>query len=264
MKLFHVDSFTSDLFKGNPAGVVIVEGEALSDTLMMQIAAELKHSETAFVQFSANGISLRWFTPLSEVDLCGHATLATAHILWSEGYIDHGTSIQFQTKSGMLSAFLKSAHQIELNFPQLLLEPCAASEVINTACGITPMYTGKGDSRYLVEIDSREQLESLQVDYGQLKQLDRNGLVVTCRSDDPRYDFFSRYFSPKIGVPEDPVTGSAHCYLAPYWAGKLGKTSLVGFQCSARTGIIECELTDDERVLLSGFAKTFYKAELFV
>lgn len=262
MKLYHVDAFTDKLFSGNPAGVCIMDKD-LPDTQKLHIAAELKHSETAFVLLSpGNGsISLRWFTPETEVPLCGHATLSAAHVLFEKKYVPHNEVISFMTRSGILTA-KKHAAQIELDFPQISLQSGTANPDLNTALGITPLYTAKNDELYFIEIASAKELRELQPDFAALRKIIPGEFIVTAISDDARFDFLSRFFGPAVGIPEDPVTGSAHCYLAPYWSAKLGKKIMTGFQASARGGIVECELAGDSRLKLRGRAVTFFETDI--
>jgi len=261
LKYYHVDAFTQEPFKGNSAGVVICNKNDIQDNIKQSLASEFKHSETAFLLINKNEIILRWFTPLKEVDLCGHATLAAAFSLWDSGIIDNTEKIEFSTRSGFLTA-VKKDDKIELDFPQLFVNECDSNKIVNKSFGIKPTYTGKNDKRYLIEIDNAEKLRNINPDFDLLEKADLGAFIVTCKSDRPGYDFLSRFFAPYVGIKEDPVTGSAHCYLAPYWAKKLQKNELVGFQESNRTGIIECEVINHERVKLRGKAKKLFSAEL--
>jgi PhzF family phenazine biosynthesis protein len=260
MTLYHVDSFTKEHFKGNPAGVCILQDKDIDDALKMNIAGELKHSETAFVLIKNGEMTLRWFTPLKEVNLCGHATLAAAHILWEKGIIQNG-SISFMTKSGEISV-TKQNGLIEMDFPQFVVTPCGHNDIINEAFGINPVFTGKSSKIFLIEIAEPDLLRNMKPDFGLLNQCDPGEFLITCRSDKPEYDFLSRFFAPIIGIPEDPVTGFAHCFLAPYWGNKLNKSRMVGFQESKRTGIVECEISDNNRVKLRGNAVTFTESKV--
>jgi PhzF family phenazine biosynthesis protein len=248
MRIFTVDSFTDKPFTGNPAGVCILENE-YPDKLYQQIACEINYSETAFVIRQNDHFRIRWFTPKTEVDLCGHATLAAAHILYEYQYCDLSREIKFDSKSGSLTA-KKTGNKIELNFPQLPVEKAESNIILEKAFDILPVYVGKNDNRYLIEIGDCDQLINIKPDFQLLKSLDLGRFIITAKSKNPEYDFISRYFAPGVGVSEDPVTGTAHCYLAPYWGEKLKKTRMVGFQASERSGIVECELIDDNRVLL--------------
>ncbi len=261
MKYYHIDAFTEEAFKGNSAGVVLCEGEDLDDGVKQRLAAELRHSETAFVLLRGKDVFLRWFTPIREVDLCGHATVASASALWDSGLIGEDETIRFSTRSGILTA-RKERGFIELDFPRLFVSPCEQSEAVNRGLGITPIYCAKNDRRYLLEIDSPEDLRGLKPDFAELAKADLGAFMVTCRSDRPGIDFLSRFFAPAVGISEDPVTGSSHCYLAPYWSAKLGKTTVTGFQESERTGIIQCELSGNDRVKLRGKARRLFDAKL--
>lgn len=249
MKTFLVDAFTNKPFSGNPAGVCILDSE-LSDDQMQLIAREINYSETAFVKKRQNGYSLRWFTPKTEVDLCGHATLATAHILYEAGLTDKAEVINFETKSGLLTARLIGS-QVELNFPQMFVSECESNTIIEKAFDIKPVYVGKNDVLYLVEIDDLNRLVNIDPDFSLLQKCDRGEFIITAKSDNS-FDFYSRFFAPGVGINEDPVTGSAHCYLGPYWYKKLNKKIMNAFQASERTGILECELIADSRILLRG------------
>ena len=249
MQTFIVDAFTEKPYYGNPAGVCILDYE-LPDTLMIKIAREINHSETAFLLKQDNLYSLRWFTPKIEVSLCGHATLATAHILYDTGLYEKDKIIEFETKSGILTAKFTD-NMIELDFPQLFVDICESNEIIEKAFDIKPLFVGKNDKRYLIEIDNVEKLKQIKPDFQLLQKSDRGGFMITAQSND-KFDFHSRFFAPGVGINEDPVTGSAHCYLAPYWSTRLNKTKMLAFQASERTGIMECELVDNNRVLLRG------------
>jgi PhzF family phenazine biosynthesis protein len=261
MKYYHIDSFTLEAFKGNSAGVVICKGTDIEDDIKQSLASEFKHSETAFVFINQSNISLRWFTPIREVDLCGHATIAAAYALWDSGLVNKMEQIKFSTKSGILTA-LNSNNKIELDFPQLFVDVCESNELLNKSLNIEPIFTAKNDKRYLVEIDNPEELRNIKPDFNLLNKVELGAFILTCKSDRPGFDFLSRFFAPYVGINEDPVTGSAHCYLAPYWANKLQKRVLVGFQESNRTGIIECEVLNNNRVKLRGNAKKLFSTEL--
>jgi len=248
MRIFTVDSFTDKPFTGNPAGVCILENDC-SDELYQQIASEISYSETAFLIRQNDNFRIRWFTPKTEVNLCGHATLAAAHILYEYHYCDSSLEIRFESKSGSLIA-KKIGDKIELNFPQLFVNKTDSNEILEKAFGIRPIYVGKNDNRYLIEIDDYDKLLAIKPDFQMLKSLDLGRFIITVKSKNPDYDFISRYFAPGVGVLEDPVTGTAHCYLAPYWGQKLNKKVMIGFQASDRSGTIECEMIDDNRVLL--------------
>jgi len=261
MKYYHIDAFTLEAFKGNSAGVVICKDDDLPDSVKLAIASELKHSETAFVTIKNGNIGLRWFTPLKEVDLCGHATIAAAFALWDAKEVEQTEIIKFDTKSGILTAKYVN-DKIELDFPQMFVKECEPNIKLNTILGIDPTYTGKNERRYLIEIENPSVLRNLSPDFELLKHVELGAFIVTCKSDRDGYDFLSRFFAPYVGINEDPVTGSAHCYLAPYWSKKLNKTKLHGFQESNRTGAMECELIEDRRVLLRGNAKLLFSGDL--
>lgn len=251
MRTFIVDAFTDKPYSGNPAGVCILDYE-LTDDSMRNIAREINHSETAFLIKRKNSYSLKWFTPKTEVKICGHATLASAYILYELGLNETGNQINFDTKSGLLTA-RKINDKIELNFPQLFVDECQSNEIIEKAFNIKPLYVGKNNLRYLIEIEDTQKLKQIKPDFQLLQKSDRGGFMITVKSED-KYDFYSRFFAPGVGINEDPVTGSAHCYLAPYWSKKLNKTKMLGFQASDRTGVVECEITDNNRIFLRGNA----------
>ena len=264
MKLYHVDAFTDQPFRGNPAAVCILDSKC-PDSWMQSLAQEMNLSETAFLLKQDDGFSLRWFTPKKEVSLCGHATLATAHILWQEQYLQPDEPARFHTLSGLLIA-KKKGEQIEMDFPARFTVSAEEQPTLTKAFGVKPMYTRKAAARddvYLIELESEAVVKNLAPDFAMLAASNLRSVIVTSRSDKSEFDFVSRYFAPGAGINEDPVTGSAHCYLAPYWEPKLNKKTLVGFQASARTGIVECEWRE-ERVLLRGKAVTVFKGELFV
>lgn len=255
--LFVVDAFTREPFKGNPAAVCILEREK-DEAWMQSVAAEMNLSETAFVRPLESGYELRWFTPAVEVALCGHATLASAHVLWTEGIVHPGSSIAFQTRSGVLTC-MKSGGEIGLDFPSNPPEEASPPEGLLDVLGIQPVFTGRAGRAALdlmLVVDSEQIVRSLAPDFRSLGEFkDVRGLMVTSRSEDPDIDFVSRFFAPRAGIDEDPVTGSAHCCLGPYWSGRLGKTRLTAFQASSRGGILRVEVRED-RVVLMGEAVT--------
>lgn len=259
MRTFIVDAFTDRPYSGNPAGVCIMD-DLLPDNLMLKIAREINHSETAFLLIQDDTYSLRWFTPKTEVSICGHATLATAHLLYEIGLHGIDKQIQFETKSGILKARITNK-MIELDFPQLFVETCESNEIIEKAFDIKPKYVGKNDMRYLIEIDNVEILKEIKPNFHLLQKSDKGGFMLTAKSDD-KYDFYSRFFAPGVGINEDPVTGSAHCYLAPYWSKRLDKIKMLAFQASERTGIMECEIAENNRVLLRGNAITMNEMKI--
>ena len=255
IKQYQVDAFASRAFGGNPAAVCPLECW-LGDDVLQAIAEENNLSETAFFVPSEKGFALRWFTPLKEIDLCGHATLATAHILFERlGYPRQ--IITFETRSGELFVE-KKGKWLEMNFPACPPTPCAISETLVQGLGQRPIEMLAADD-YIAVFDSEETVRAITPDPILLLQLDLRGVIVTAPGSD--VDFVSRFFAPKFGIPEDPVTGSAHCELAPYWASKLGKNTLSAEQVSRRGGNIRCEVRSD-RVILSGCAVTFMEAEI--
>lgn len=256
LKQYQVDAFASNVFQGNPAAVCPLE-KWLDDKLLQAIAEENNLSETAFFVPSKNGYELRWFTPVAEVDLCGHATLASAFILFEKlGY--KKKTITFETRSGDLIVQRDKKHLI-MDFPAKVPTPCTAPQGLVKALGSTPREILMSDD-YVVVFDNENTIQSIKPDMNLLSQIDKRGVVITAPGN--AVDFVSRFFAPKLGIPEDPVTGSAHCELAPYWAEKLGKTKLQAKQISKRGGEIGCEVKED-RVLLSGQAVLFMEAEIY-
>lgn len=259
VKCWQVNAFTHRPFGGNPAAVCWLEEEA--DPVWMQaVAAEMNLSETAFVRRLGNDYELRWFTPMVEVDLCGHATLAAAHTLWFAGITDEAT-IRFQTRSGRLGC-TRAGDFIELKFPSLPPAAVIPAKGLLEALGAeNPRFVGKGKYDYLIAFDSPEEVRRLQPDFRQLVRIPTRGIIATAPADLSGYDFISRFFCPSVGIDEDPVCGSAHCCLTPYWAAELGKTELMAFQASARGGILRVRLGDDH-VYLGGQAVTIWQGEL--
>jgi PhzF family phenazine biosynthesis protein len=254
---FHVDAFATRVFEGNPAAVCPL-ADWLDDTVMQAIASENNLSETAFFKRSAAGFQLRWFTPTHEVDLCGHATLATAHVLFE--HLGHAQpTIRFQTRSGDLLV-TRSGAWLEMDFPAKASQRCDAPAQLARALGATPTEVWCADD-YLAVFDAENIVRGLQPDFALLRQLDRRGVIVTAPGES--VDFVSRFFSPKLGVPEDPVCGSAHCALTPYWGKRLGRERLQAQQVSSRGGRLLCEWRG-ERVALSGQAVTFMRGEIEV
>lgn len=247
LPLFHVDAFTNRPFAGNPAAVCLLTDER-EDRWMQQVAAEMNLSETAFVRRQSDGFRLRWFTPKMEVDLCGHATLASAHVLWHEGHVSPGEVIRFHTRSGVLQA-TPAGPQLELDFPLLPAVPAAEPPGLADALGCPLKYVGKTRFDYLIEVDSETTLRRLAPNVPLLATLPIRGLIVTSRSDRPEFDFVSRFFAPAAGVNEDPVTGSAHCCLAAYWRDKLHKDAFVSYQASARGGVVRVRVQADRAIL---------------
>jgi PhzF family phenazine biosynthesis protein len=257
VRLLQIDAFTTEAFRGNPAAVCLLDRER-ADAWMASLAAEMNLSETAFLLRQGDGYSLRWFTPAVEVALCGHATLASAHALWEE---EQRSFTRFHTKSGVLTA-TRSGDVIELDFPATRETAADAPPGLLEALGITaPVYVGRNKFDYLVEVASEDEVRALDPDHAQLRRIPVRGVIVTSRSNE--FDFVSRFFAPGSGIDEDPVTGSAHCCLTPYWSTKLGKTEMRAFQASKRGGVIDVRL-DGERVKLGGRAVTVFRGELLV
>jgi PhzF family phenazine biosynthesis protein len=260
VKCWQVDAFTNRPFAGNPAAVCWLEQAAEPDW-MQAVAAEMNLSETAFARRLGEDLELRWFTPHVEVDLCGHATLATAHALWTGGIVERNQPLRFHTRSGVLTCTL-SGEFIELDFPALPATAVAPPPGLLEALGLeTAPFVGRTRFDYLVELDSAGQVRSLCPDFRRLAEVPTRGVIVTAHSDDPRFDLISRFFAPAVGVDEDPVCGSAHCALAPYWVGKLGKQELLAYQASTRGGVLRLRL-NGERVILGGQAVTVWQGEL--
>lgn len=259
LKIFQVDAFTDKPFSGNPAAVCIMPGPR-DERWMKSVASEMNLSETAFLYRQDDGFNLRWFTPTIEVDLCGHATLASAHILWEEGILGRDEQVCFHTRSGRLNAKLKNGW-IEMDFPAEPEGPVDIPAELVMALRVTPKYTGKNRFDYLVEVDTEEVLRSLKPDFALLKKIPIRGIIVTSLSTSPDYDFISRFFAPGAGIDEDPVTGSAHCCLGPFWAKRFNKSEFTAFQASSRGGIVRVSLAGD-RVYLGGQAVTVVRGEL--
>jgi PhzF family phenazine biosynthesis protein len=259
MKIYQVDAFTSKPFTGNPAGVCILR-EPNPEGWMRDVAREMNLSETAFLVPQNNGYSLRWFTPAVEVDLCGHATLASAHTLWETGILEPGQEARFHTRSGLLTAN-KAGSWIEMNFPIKPEKPAPAPPELEDALGVKARYIGVNQFDYLVEVESEAAVRELAPDISRLASLPVRGVIVTSQAGEGEYDFVSRFFAPAVGVPEDPVTGSAHSCLAPYWSQRLGKTEMTAYQASSRGGVVKVRL-EGERVILAGQAVTILVGDL--
>ncbi|MBW7996540.1 MAG: PhzF family phenazine biosynthesis protein [Candidatus Glassbacteria bacterium] len=258
--LFQVDAFTSAAYAGNPAAVCILEQE-MSGEWMQAVSAEMNLSETAFLLLREKGYNLRWFTPVSEVDLCGHATLASAHVLWGENLLDHKTKARFFTRSGPLFAKFDPPW-IELDFPAQPAGKCSDPGGLCVALGIAkPVFIGKSEADYLVEVNSEDTLVKLKPNFQRLAEFGARGVIVTARASSSGYDFVSRFFAPGLGIDEDPVTGSSHCTLGPYWQQKLGKDRMFALQASARGGELHV-IPSGERVFLTGKAVTVLRGEL--
>ena len=256
--LTQVDAFTASAYGGNPAAVCALT-EACPDSWMQQVAQEMNLSETAFFYPEADGYRLRWFTPTVEIDLCGHATLATSHVLWNEGHLSDDRPAKFYTRSGVLTA-RRLGDWIELNFPANPSQAIALPDGLAAALGADPVAVAQNSLGYLVELASADVVRDLAPDFATLRQFPVHGIIVTSQGDEP-YDFVSRFFAPGLGINEDPVTGAAHCCLSPYWRAKLGKTTFLAHQSSARGGVVKVQ-DEGERVRLSGQAVTVFKGEL--
>ena len=258
--LYQVDAFANQPFKGNPAAVCVLRRQE-SEKWMQSLAAEMNLSETAYLSPEKNGWRLRWFTPTTEVDLCGHATLASAHILWEQGALAPDSPARFHTRSGLLSAVRKEGW-IEMDFPAEIETQAEFPEDSIKAFGVPARYVGKNRFDFILEFESAETIRKMTPDFSLLSQVSSRGFIATSASDSDQYDFISRFFAPAAGINEDPVTGSAHCCLGPYWAEKLGKSELVGYQASKRGGVVKVRV-GDERVYLSGQAITVMRATLY-
>lgn len=259
VRCWQVDAFTDRPFGGNPAAICWLEAEA-DPRWMQSVASEMNLSETAFVRRLTDGLELRWFTPKAEVDLCGHATLATAHALWSSDLAPKGTPIYFHSRSGVLTC-TQNGDLIELNFPATPPTAVAVPRLLSEALGAAPSHAGKSCFDYLAVFDSEAAVRALKPNFRQLETIPVRGVIVTAPADDPGFDFVSRFFAPTLGVDEDPVCGSAHCCLTPYWAERLNRKKLTAHQVSERGGILQLRL-DGDRVILGGQAVTVWRGEL--
>ncbi len=259
-----MDAFASRPFAGNPAAVCVLTREA-EIKWMRDVAREMNLSETAFLVPKEGAYALRWFTPAVEVDLCGHATLASAHVLWEDGHLAEGTQARFDTRSGRLTAG-RRGDWIEMDFPAKIAAPAEPPPELLPALGLARAhFVGRNAFDYLVEADSEETVRALTPDHSRLRTLPVRGVIVTARSARGEFDFVSRFFAPAAGVDEDPVTGSAHAALGPYWADKLGLSDLTGFQASARGGVVRVGVRagmGGSRVLLGGQAVTVMTGQL--
>lgn len=250
MRIFTVDSFTNKAFKGNPAAVCVLE-EGLSDAKYIDIAQEMNLSETAFVYEENGRYRLRWFTPTQEVDLCGHATLATARILFEKFNVSTDV-LEFNTRSGLLTV-KKKGNQLEMDFPLGKTQAIESEDaLLETFLREKPLAIETNDDWCLVEVNHSDTVRNLSPKFELLLKHQKKKFIITAKSSDVEYDFISRVFVPDFGIDEDPVTGSAHCYLANYWSGKLSKNTLIGYQASKRGGVVACEVLNNGRVLLRG------------
>jgi PhzF family phenazine biosynthesis protein len=254
-----VDAFTDAPFSGNPAAVCVMTGPR-DDAWMQHVAREMNLSETAFLYPEDGGYRLRWFTPSVEVDLCGHATLASAHVLWESGAVHPAETVSFMSRSGRLTA-QRDREWIQLDFPAMAAEPAAPPANLMEALGVKVKMVARNKFDYVAEVASEKIVRTLQPDLALLATLPVRGVVVTAVATTPGFDFVSRFFAPASGVPEDPVTGSAHACLGPYWEARLGKSDMLAYQASARGGMLRVGVRGD-RVLLGGKAVTVMRGEL--
>jgi PhzF family phenazine biosynthesis protein len=259
-KIYQVDAFSNKPFSGNPAAVCILP-EPVNQDWARKIAAEMNLAETAFLNKEGDGYNLRWFTPTVEVDLCGHATLASAHILWEQNLLERDQVARFYTKSGLLTAKISNGW-IELNFPSKPATEIEPPEGLLEALGVKAKFVGVNKFDYIVEVESEEIVRKLDPDHMILRKLPVRGVIVTSQSHNEEFDFVSRFFAPGSGIDEDPVTGSAHCCLGPYWKNILGKDKFTAYQASKRGGIIRVKV-DEDRVYLGGQAITVLRGELW-
>lgn len=227
---------------------------------MHNLAAEMNLSETAFLLRRKDGFDLRWFTPVTEVDLCGHATLASAHVLWQEGWLPRDKQAQFHTRSGLLTAEFQEGW-IKMDFPAQDTQEVSPPQALLDAMKTEASFAGFNGVDYLLVLESEKTIAELNPDFNQLAKIPCRGVMVTSASASPDYDFVSRFFAPQVGINEDPVTGSAHCCLAPFWSRRLQKTEMTAFQVSPRGGVVKVRVQED-RVLLSGQAVTVFKGAL--
>lgn len=264
VRIVQADAFTSRPFAGNPAAVCVLP-EPRPEAWMRDVAREMNLSETAFLvpkngAPQTDGYHLRWFTPAVEVDLCGHATVASAHVLWEDGHLPPAAQARFHTRSGLLLADRRDGW-IDLDFPATLPTPAEPPPYLLQALGTTARFVGKSRFDYLVEAESEAALRELTPDFTALRKLGVRGVIVTARSSSPEFDFVSRFFAPGSGIDEDPVTGSSHCALGPFWCARLGKPDFIAYQASARGGVVRVRVRGD-RVILGGQAVTVLRGEL--
>src|SRR6266513_5148997 len=259
LRIVQVDAFASRPFSGNTAAVCILPGPR-DERWMQDVAREMNLAETAFLHQENGGYRLRWFTPAVEVALCGHATVARAHVLWEEGHLPADRQARFHTQSGLLTAN-RAGDWIELDFPATPPAPAAPPAGLAAALRAGTRWVGRSKFDYLVELDSEDAVRGLKPDLSALERVDARGILVTARATTPGFDFVSRFFPPQTGVPEDPVTGSAHCALAPFWSERLHKTELTGYPASAPGGVGRVQLAGD-RVVLGGQTITVLRGEL--
>ncbi len=257
--IYQVDAFTSTPFAGNPAAVCVMSHPP-DERWMRDVAREMNLPETAFLIRHDDVYDLRWFTPTVEIDLCGHGTLASAHVLWQTGEVRQDATIRFNTRSGPLTAHC-DGDWIELDFPATPVTPCDAPPELPEALGVSPTFVGRSVFDYVVEVQTESEVKAATPDLAAISRIDTRGVIVTSRSDRPEIDFVSRFFAPGSGIDEDPVTGSAHCALGPYWQTRLGKANFSARQLSERGGELRVRV-DGERVRIAGQAVTVMRATL--
>ncbi|MBH8575471.1 PhzF family phenazine biosynthesis protein [Nostocaceae cyanobacterium CENA369] len=256
-----VDAFTNQPFAGNPAAVCVLPTPQ-DDAWMQNVAQEMNLSETAFLVRKDEGFQLRWFTPTVEVPLCGHATLASAHVLWSEAHLLPDEVARFHTKSGVLIA-KRQGEWIELDFPVNHSQATVVPPELSQALGVPYKSVLQNSLGYLVEVESEDLVRQMQPNFQQLKTLPVNNILVTSLTEpDSDYDFISRFFAPGLGINEDPVTGAAHCCLAAFWRDRLGKDEFLAYQASSRGGVVKVRYSGGDRVFLAGQAVTVMRGEL--
>jgi PhzF family phenazine biosynthesis protein len=259
LPIVQVDAFTDTPFGGNPAAVCILSGPR-DERWMQSVAREMNLSETAFLHAENGGYRLRWFAPAVEVALCGHATLASAHVLWQDHHLPSTAEARFHTQSGLLTARQRGAW-IELDFPATRAEPAEPPAGLVDALGVRPTSVRRSRFDYLIEVENEAAVRAIAPDFTALARAEARGVMVTSRAASPPFDFVSRFFAPRMGVNEDPATGSAHCALAPFWAERLGRPELLAYQASARGGVVRVRIEGD-RVILGGQAVTVLRGEL--
>lgn len=259
LPIFQVDAFAARPFTGNPAAVCLLDAPA-EEAWMQSVAAEMNLSETAFVAPREDGFALRWFTPVVEVELCGHATLAAAHVLWEEGRLAPDAPARFHTLGGLLTA-RRTEDGATMDFPAKPEEAVDPPAGLAEALGVEPAYCGRSQFDLLVDVGSEAALRTLRPNFAALRRVEARGVIATARAQGGDYDFVSRFFAPRVGIDEDPVTGSAHCVLAPYWARRLGRDELSAHQASHRGGDVRVRL-DGDRVHLAGSAVTVLRGTL--
>jgi PhzF family phenazine biosynthesis protein len=262
IRIVTVDAFTNVPFAGNPAAVCVID-QPRPEEWLRNVAREMNLSETAFLIPRNGDFDLRWLTPSVEVDLCGHATVASAHVLWEDGHLPAGEQARFHTRGGLLTAD-RRGDWIELDFPVKIATEAEPPSELLPALGVgAPLRVLRNTFDYLVEVESEDILRALTPDHAMLRKIPVRGVIATARSSAPEFDFVSRFFAPGSGIDEDPVTGSAHTALGPYWGAKLGKAEMTGYQASARGGVVRVRLNGD-RIILGGQAVTVMQATLLV